>query len=160
MSELDSVRAMWKAYLRAIGEAPATTKKSYTAWHFCDNEQDANALAELVKQGVKRATAGACWSYKYEEQPLPTVGDYSVITDWSGNAVCIICTTALEVVPFNEVTTDFAKTEGEGDGSLAYWRKVHWDFFTRELRAFGRKPEKTMPVLCERFEVVYPQEYR
>ena len=46
-------------------------------------------------------------------------------------------------------------TEGEGDGSLAYWRKVHWEFFTRELSPFGRTPEKSMPVVCERFNVVY-----
>ncbi|MCT4606010.1 MAG: ASCH domain-containing protein [Marinisporobacter sp.] len=30
-------------------------------------------------------------------------------------------------------TEEFAKTEGEGDKSLKYWRKVHIDFFTREV---------------------------
>ncbi|MEM7114775.1 MAG: ASCH domain-containing protein, partial [Chloroflexota bacterium] len=62
----------------------------------------------------------------------------------------------VEIVPFNEVTAVFAATEGEGDGSLAYWRRVHWAFFTRDLANWGLEPTETMPVICEVFEVVFP----
>ncbi len=30
--------------------------------------------------GRKRATAGALWSYEAEDEPVPQVGDFSVIT--------------------------------------------------------------------------------
>ncbi|MEM7118995.1 MAG: ASCH domain-containing protein, partial [Chloroflexota bacterium] len=129
----DSVTKMWYAYLHQIGETPETTNKTYTAWYFCDNEADANELAELVKKGQKRATASAVWTYEKEQEPIPQVGELSVILNWEGEAQCIICTTSVEIVPFNEVTAVFAATEGEGDGSLAYWRRVHWAFFTRDL---------------------------
>ena len=86
---------------------------------------------------------------------MPAVGDYSVIINWNGEAQCIIRTTSVEIVPFNEVTADFARTEGEGDRSLDYWRRVHWECFTRELQAIGKRPQETMPVVCETFEVVY-----
>lgn len=155
MSESKSVQVMWETYLHSIGETPETTEKQYTAWYFCDNEQDANALAELVKAGQKRATAGALWSFEHEQEPLPQINDYSVIIDWHGTSQCIIHTTSVDVVPFNEVTAEFAQTEGEGDGSLAYWKEVHWQFFTRELAEFSKKPEETMPVVCEEFEVVF-----
>jgi uncharacterized protein YhfF len=108
-----------------------------------------------VLAGRKRATAGSLWAYELEKEPLPKVGDLSVITDWEGRARCVIRTTAVEVVPFDAVTPEFAATEGEGDGSLEYWRKAHWAFFTSELQGTGREPRPDMPVVCERFEVVF-----
>ncbi len=61
----------------------------------------------------------------------------------------------LATVPFSEVDAEFAAAEGEGDRSLDYWREGHWYYFTIELEAFGRQPELDMPLVCERFEVVY-----
>jgi uncharacterized protein YhfF len=151
----ESVAVMWEVYLRSIGEDPARTDKTFSAWHFCNNERDADELAELVKLGRKRATAGSQWSYEHEGQPLPKPGDLSVILDWKGQAQCVIRTTQIDVLPFDEVSAEFAWTEGEGDRSLEYWKRVHWDFFDSELRAFGREPDPRMPVVCERFEVVY-----
>ena len=54
------------------------------------------------------------------------------------------------------MSEEFAAAEGEGDGSLAYWRDAHWAAFSREFAAAGRSPSPDMPVVCERFEVVFP----
>ena len=108
-----------------------------------------------MRCGRKRATAGALWACDLENEQLPHVGDFSVITDWEGRARCVIRTTSVEIVAFDAVTPEFAATEGEGDGSLEYWRGAHWAFFTRELRGTGREPRPDMPIVCERFEVVF-----
>lgn len=155
MPESATVKALWCAYLASLGETEATTEKTYTAWHFCDNETDADELAELVLSGQKRATASSLWVYEHEGQPIPKVGDHSVILDWKGEARCIIRTTRIDLLPFEEVPEAFAWTEGEGDRSLAYWRAGHERFFTRELASIGRAFEVRMPVVCERFEVVF-----
>jgi uncharacterized protein YhfF len=76
--------------------------------------------------------------------------------DGQGQPVCIIQTTQVEIKPFNQVDADFAAAEGEGDRSLAYWRDVHWRFFSRECQTIGREPSLTIPVVCERFRLVYP----
>jgi len=157
MTVSDSVVAMWTAFVSACPET-VDLATPYSAWHFCDNRSDAEALAELVRSGRKRATAGALWSYEDEHEPLPGAGDYSVVTDWDGRARCVICTRSVEVVPFAEVTADFAATEGEGDGSLEYWRQEHWAAFSRGLAEIGRVPELDMPVVCERFDVVFDEE--
>lgn len=65
-------------------------------------------------------------------------------------------TTSVSVVPFDEVDEEFAYIEGEGDRSLGYWRKVHWDCFVQDLSAIGRVAVPNMPVVRERFEVVFP----
>lgn len=56
-----------------------------------------------------------------------------------------------------DVTEDFALKEGEGDRTLAYWRRVHEDFFTQELRAEGLEFSPEMKVVCEQFELVFPK---
>ncbi|MGR4868778.1 ASCH domain-containing protein [Variovorax sp. LARHSF232] len=74
---------------------------------------------------TKRATATSLWSL----ERLPAPGDLSIVTNWSGAPLCIIETLAVDVVPFNEVGAEFAATEGEGDGSLAYWQEAHRPYF-------------------------------
>ena len=32
---------------------------------------------------------------------------------------------------------EYAEIEGEGDKSLAYWNKVHWEYYTREMNEQG-----------------------
>jgi len=56
---------------------------------------------------------------------------------------------------FNEVGDDHAYLEGEGDRSLRYWQEVHWDFFSEECKEIAKDPHEKMPVLCERFKIVY-----
>ncbi len=153
MANSESVTAMWSALASARPDL-TTEGTVYSAWHFCDNESDANELADLVLAGTKRATAGLLWSYEAEGEPLPAVGDLSIVTDWEGQARCVIRTTSVEVIPFEAVSPEFAAIEGEGDGSLSYWREAHEAAFTRELAGANRTFEPSMPVVCECFEVV------
>lgn len=125
------------------------------AFHFDDNEASANELAQLVLAGTKRATAALLWSMEAENKPLPKPGDFSVVTDWQGRALCVIETTSVEIVPYDKVTKAFAAIEGEGDGSLTYWREAHWGYFSRQCRRIGKQADLQMPVVCERFDIVY-----
>jgi uncharacterized protein YhfF len=68
----------------------------------------------------------------------------------------IIRTTQVDVSPYDQVDADFAAAEGEGDGSLSYWRDAHWSYFSRRCAALGRTPRNDMPVILERFALVYP----
>jgi uncharacterized protein YhfF len=115
----------------------------------------AHELAELVVRGVKTATAGLLWEYEVEGEPLPQSGDISIILDGAGRPVCVIETVQVEVKPFNQVDAAFAYDEGEGDRSLNFWREAHWRFFSRACGPIGRAPSETMPVVCERFRVMY-----
>ena len=145
--------AFWARFARTHG-APVDDR-FHEAFAFGDSAAMADDLAALVLQGTKRATASALWTYEAEGQPMPQPGGLSIVTDAADRALCVIETRSVEVVPFREVTAEFAATEGEGDGSLAYWRRVHEDFFTRECVAAGRAFSDTMPIVCECFEVVY-----
>jgi uncharacterized protein YhfF len=127
----------------------------YQVWHFGDSRELADQLCELVLQGKKKATACLVWEAELDPDNAPALHGYSVITDFDGNPKCIIRTTEIRVLPFNDVDEDFAADEGEGDRSLEYWRRVHWDYFTRKCEEMGKPAGTTMLVMCERFEVLY-----
>lgn len=150
-----AIKAFWEAFLDTF---PAEEKptQGYTAWHFCNTEELANRLGDLVLRGTKTATSSLVWTYEAENEALPKAEDLSVIINWNSDPLCIIETTEAEVKPFNTVDAAFAYDEGEGDRSLAYWRSVHWEFFAKECKAIGREASETMPVVCERFRIVYP----
>ncbi|OPJ57829.1 ASCH domain-containing protein [Clostridium oryzae] len=150
-----SVEKMWKEYLESKEEIVQNTDQTYTSWYFCDNEKSANDLAELVKKGIKRATTSLHCFYEVEGESLPKIGELSIITDWNGEAQGIIETTKVTVMPFKEVSSEFAFREGEGDKSLEYWKKVHIHFFTKELKEINMEFSEDMLVVCEEFEVVY-----
>ena len=110
---------------------------------------DSDLLAHLVKIGEKTATASAYPLYELEDEPLPKVGSYSVVLDSKDNAVCIIKTTKVRVVPFNEISKEHAYKEGEGDKTLDYWKRVHEDFFSKCLNEVGLKFTLDMKVVCQ-----------
>lgn len=148
-----SIAAFWDAFCAEAGEDGST--RFFEAFHFDDNEPDANALADLVLAGVKRATACLVWSFEHAGRSPPGPGALSVLTYWDGKPACVIETLEVEVVPFEQVSAEFAASEGEGDASLEYWRRVHWAYFGRECARLGREPSPVMPVACERFRVIY-----
>ncbi|HZJ19442.1 MAG TPA: ASCH domain-containing protein, partial [Pricia sp.] len=107
------------------------------------------------KKGIKRATSHSLLGMQYRKEALPKIGDFIVVTDWEGKAQCIVRTTKVTLKPFFAIDAAYAQREGEGDKSLAYWKKVHWEYFAKELAAFGRVPRESMIVVCQEFEMVF-----
>lgn len=146
-----SLKTISEAYFKSINQPV----KQLDGWYFCDNETDADECAALVVAGIKRATSPSLWWHQASGEPLPKVGDLNIVTNWHGEAQCIIETVDVSIVPFNQITEKYAHTEGEGDKSLAFWKKVHWDYYHRELADTAYTPSEDMPIICEVFRVVF-----
>jgi uncharacterized protein YhfF len=142
----------WQRYKQSRPEENAS---DYSHYYFCDNEEDAVKLADLVLVGKKRATASLVAAFEDEGQPLPKPGDCCIVTDFHGHPLCIVKTTAVDIVAFRDVTQEFASIEGEGDGSLAYWQRAHRHFFSNGCKAMGLTFTEDMPIVCEQFELVF-----
>lgn len=152
------VLPMWSAF--CLEEGGISDERFYEAFGFGDSPAMADELGKLVLAGIKRATAGSVWSYESSGKGVPKPGDLSVVTDAHDQPLCIIETVQVDILPFSAVSAEFAATEGEGDGSLDYWRTAHLDYFRRECEGSGRAFDPDMLLACERFRVVYPREAR
>ncbi|WP_339149965.1 MULTISPECIES: ASCH domain-containing protein [unclassified Sutcliffiella] len=122
-----------------------------TAWQFGGNP---DYLAQLVIDGVKKATCSGYAFYEVENEPLPSTEDYSIVLNSKDEPVAIIKTVDVQIMPMNEVPEEFAISEGEGDRTYQYWWDVHVEFFTEELPKIGEEYSEEMLLVCERFELV------
>ena len=149
-----------KAFLdKYLGKLNPEQRKRYqnvAADYFCADEENANNCSELILRGEKTATCSMKYWYESGIEPKPVVGTLLVVTDWEGNPTSIIETTEVSECKFSEVTPEFAASEGEGDKSLEWWRKAHWDFFSVECEEQGLTPSSDMLSVLEKFKVVYP----
>lgn len=140
---------MWNEYMIQYN----IQEKECDSWAFGAAPDE---LSNLVLKGIKTATASAYPLYEIEKEPLPKAGAYSTILNSKNEAVCIIQTTKVYVVPFREVSAEHAYKEGEGDYSLDYWKQVHTKFFSACMSKIGTIFKEDMLVVCEEFKLVYP----
>ena len=147
-----AVEAFWSAYVRATGYAGPLV----TAYAFGDSPELADELGELVLHGPKRATAELERAFGPDDDPVPQVDDRCVILAGDGRPLAVVRTTDVRVGPLSSVDAAFAWDEGEGDRSRDWWLAAHTRYFTRECEANGWDFSDDVPVVFERFDVVWP----
>lgn len=61
------------------------------------------------------------------------------------------------ITTFDQVSAEHAYKEGEGDRSLDYWKKVHFEFWTTifKLENITNIDIEKMKVVCEEFQVIW-----
>lgn len=150
-----AIKAYWEAYLATLPPESPMHDKSYTAEYFGDNPELANELGALIANGTKTATCSAVWEWEAEGTPIAEAGPITIVLDGSNTPLCIIETIEVTIRPYNEVDSQFAYEEGEGNRSLEYWREAHWSYFSRVLPKIGKEPTLDMPLVCERFRVIF-----
>lgn len=143
-------------YLQQLSPVEKAHVPQVIAEYFCADEYNANECARLINAGIKTATCSLHQAYEKEDEPLPQVGRLTVVLDWDEEPVCIVKVTDVAISPFNQVTEEFAKAEGEGDGSYEWWRNAHFQFFTEYAASLGLEFNEGSKLVLERFEKVYP----
>jgi uncharacterized protein YhfF len=142
-------------YLESLSDSERNQYQSFSADYFCADEHNANLCAELIRIGQKTATCSLKYWYESDDEPMPEIGHLQVVTDWNGIPVCIVEINSVEECKYYDVSADFAYLEGEGDRSLEWWRKAHWNFFAQECVELNLEPNEDMMLVLERFHVVH-----
>lgn len=111
-------------------------------WSFGINNDE---LVSLVLSGKKTAT-----TFLYKDNEIPVIGDKSIICFDNGEKACIVKVIDYKIMKFKEVTEDYAKLEGEGNLTLGYWKKIHYEFFKSIDLSFDEESK----IIFEIFEVI------
>jgi len=151
----EAIETYWQEFLATLPANSPYRDKSYDPDGFGDSPEMADELGALVLNGIKTGTCSSVWEWEAEGETLPEAGSIWIVQDGGGRPICITETYEVTVRKYNEVDADFARAEGEGDLSLAYWREAHREYFTRVLRKIGREFKDEMPLVCERFRLIY-----
>ena len=145
----------WQQFLASFPAGAEAPEAYYEAAYFGVVPEDAASINPLVLAGTKTASGAILWEYEAEGKRPPRPGDHSVVTDGFEEPVCIIRTTEVRVLPFEEVDAAFAYDGGEWDRTLASWRAAYWEWIVSVCARLGREATPQTPLVCERFEVVY-----
>jgi len=137
--------------LRGVVPTPWNDAILPPAFSFGDSPELAEQLLALVLDGKKTATTGLEQEYLDEGEPIPKVGDLSIVTDGRGTPKALIRDEEVCIVPFGEVTAKQAALEGEDDCTLEAWRQAHRDVWRRR----GVEITDDTRVVWERFSVKY-----
>ncbi len=155
--DLDAkTEVFWQAYLTSVPDAADAIRRFYEVFCIGNSPEAADEGAALITQGVKTAMSSLLRVYQATNKPLPRVGSLSVVADGRGNPVCVIETLAVDIKSFAEVDAAFAYDYGEWDRTLETWRAHSWAINAPRCEALGEAPTPEMPLVCERFTVVYP----
>ena len=150
-----NIKEFWTAFCRANSVDENAAKDART---FSDPRlsQVTDEIAELARQGRKRGTAHLLIDFERNAIPRRVPGQYLIVLNAALDPLCVAQFTAVKEVPFNQVTAQFAASEGEGDLSLEYWASVHKRYFVKQLTEWQLEWHDNLVVVCESFDLRWP----
>ena len=108
----------------------------------------------LILSGRKTAIFSSFPSFSIDSEPLPVSGELYLILDRGENPRCVIELDSVTILPYNEITWEMAKQEGE-DASLAEWREKEQEYLEDEGAIMGFSFTPDIKLVFQTFHVVY-----
>ncbi len=151
------VDAFWREACADRDIDPTSGRCAYTFAEIGKNVDTSaiNELSDLATSGHKRGTTHLRIHFDQEQIAMRQPGDYWIVTKTTGEPMCLVRITNVDIKPFNQVELAFAASEGESDLSLDYWRRVHSAYFQEQCERWGVEWREDLPVVCESFDLVY-----
>ncbi len=150
----------WEQFVRSLSPAERRPESYLEFFYYGVEPKDGRPVGELVLSGTKTAGGDILWRREAANQPPLEAGSFSIFHDGYGEPMGIIETTEVKVVPFDEVDADFACDCGEWDRTIENWRKAYWSWIEAECAKLGRYPSPQIPMICERYRLVYSEPLR
>jgi uncharacterized protein YhfF len=147
-------QAFWNDYLARL-PSRRRPKKAFVEASFAGGRKITDKLIRLYRAGKKTAGSGLVKDYKTAGDPLPKTGNYWIILDSRERPQFLVRTVRTEINPFGRIPKSVARAEGEGDLSVAYWKRAHGRFFLPSLSKWGISSLDEAEVITEHFKIVH-----
>ncbi len=148
-----AVDTFWQAARAAVPSLPATGYKTRT---FGRSAEMADILLALIASGEKTGTFALAAEYQRDSSAQPFQGDHFVVTWFDGRPALVYRVTEVATVPFSGIGPEHVAVEGPNARQVDIWRKIHWPYWSGMLHEWGLEPSEDMPVIFQRFELLYP----
>jgi uncharacterized protein YhfF len=150
------IEAFWLGFLESQSAPHDATRRFYESFRIGIEDQDADTGAAAILSRQKTATSSLLWEYESSGKALPPLGNLSVVENGQRVPICVVTTTWIDLIRFDDIDAQFAYEYGEGDRTLAGWRRMFWPYYSKACAALGREMSGDAPLICERFRVLYP----
>lgn len=142
----------WEKFLAQSGlgeEAKFAGEFGFEARGFAGTERLAALLA-----GKKTAAFFSYATFAVDNEELPVSGEYYIVLGASREPLCVIKTTSVQIIPYNQVAWEMAAREGE-DSSLEEWRARTRENLEDEGAVVGFEFSPDIKLVCVEFEIAF-----
>jgi uncharacterized protein YhfF len=131
---------------------PGESARFYLSMFIGGTPEVADYAATAILAGAKTATSSPFWDYP--DGRIPFVGALSVVLDGRRRPACVVETVRVQIVRFCDVTEAMAMAYGEGEETLAEWRRVTGDWYRAKAAREGQTFSEDDAIIWERIAVV------
>ena len=143
-----SVEPMTPDIERALQAAyPGEDARFFSPMAVGSDPATADEGAAAILSGVKTTTSSGFWDWP--DGRIPFVGSLCVLLDGRNNMRAIIETERVEIIPFGSVDETLARSYGEGDRTLKWWRSAMGAYYARDAARHGIAFSDETPLIFE-----------
>jgi uncharacterized protein YhfF len=151
---MNAVPDFWARCKRALPREPLGER--FTVRRMGNSPAMCETLLQLITSGQK--TGGFSRPEELEAAGLtPRSGDYVVLTDFAGAPRCLVQMEECVLLKFSEIGPEHTACESPAARDLDVWRGIHRGYWTPILEAEGRAFTDDLPVLFQRFRLLYAE---
>ena len=142
------------AFWARAGESINLPADYQVRWIGLDRDTTREVI-DLIRSGDKTGTFTLPWIVANTEQAEPVVGDTIILIDFDSRPELIVRLTHIETVAFGDVSESHTAIDGPPVRALSIWKPLHTNYWNGMLAPHGMQVSDDMPVLIEKFELLY-----
>lgn len=146
--------AFWDRYLKTLPPARHPRHARVEAG-FAGDKKVTDGLIRLYLDGRKTAGSSLAADFLSAREPLPKPGNYWIILDGRRHPRLIVRTDKVVLSIFKNIPKYVARAEGEGDLSVAHWKRVHRKAYSPFIARWGIERLDDARVVTEIFTLVF-----
>ena len=111
-------------------------------------------INSIVLAGQKQAFFTTLATFTIDDEPLPISGELYILVDNQNKPLCVLEIESVNIIPFNEVTFEMVKKEGEC-ATMGEWKEKMQEYIEDEAHVLGFEYSPDIKLVYQTFKVIY-----
>jgi len=120
------------------------------------DEETTGLIINFIKAGEKVGTFSLPWVMTAENLPMSYKGLPIILLSFNGKPELVVQLTKVFETSFGEIDSGVTCIDGPPVRDPDVWIPLHQDYWNGMLAEYGKACSDDMPVLVEKFKLVYP----
>lgn len=149
MTELDEYWANFLKNTNRDAEDKCSGDLSFEGKGFVQSQ-----INSIVLAGQKQAFFTTLATFTIDNEPLPISGELYILVDNQNKPLCVLEIESVNIIPFNEVTFEMVKKEGEC-ATMGEWKEKMQEYIEDEAHVLGFEYSPDIKLVYQTFKVIY-----
>ena len=143
--------AFWQQAIKAVPEIA----RDHQVRSIGIDEETTDLIIKFIKTGEKTGTYSLPWLIEAEGYPKTTPNTSIILVSYAGIPKVVVQITSIYETTFGNISLDDTSLDGPPVRDLDVWIPLHTKYWNGLLSRYNRVCMPDMPVLVEKFKLVY-----